>query len=297
MRLLTDALTRAPGASIRRRDWMIDAALLAPGLGYLLLFVCVPLAQVVLRSVGLLAFGAPSRFTLAFFQQIVENNLYRNSVLFSLYFAVVTTIVSLALALLVSALLQIRFPGRAIITVLYKIPLVVPSLVAAFLLMTLIDQGGIIARALSRYGLAWPELVHDRWGLGIIMVLVWHNVPIMIVILSAVMSAIPHDLAAAARNLGASPWQVFVNITVPLSLPGISASALLVFIGVFGAFSIPSLLGAPYPQAVAVIMSNELLERANWGLTSALGTLVTATSAVVLYAYYHLIRRQEAAFR
>ena len=297
MQQATATLPRVTRQQARRREWLIDFALLAPGLGYLLLFMCVPLIQVMLRSVGLLAFGEPSRFTLQFFTKIAENNLYRNSVLFSLYFALVTTSVSLGLALITSALLQIKFPGRTIISVLYKIPLVVPSLVAAFLVLTIIDQGGIIARVLSRYGVEWPELVHDRWGLGIIMVLVWHNVPIMIVILSAVMSAIPQDIAAAARNLGGTPWQVFINITVPLSLPGISASALLVFIGVFGAFSIPSLLGSPYPQAVAVIMSNELLERANWGLTSALGTLVTATSAVVLYAYYRLIRRQEAALR
>ena len=167
---------------------------------------------------------------------------------------------------------------------------------AAFLVLTIIDQGGIISRALP-YGLEWPELVHDRYGLGIILVLVWHNVPIMTVILSAVMSGIPHDVTAAARNLGASPWQVFRNITVPLSLPGISAAALLVFIGVFGAFSIPSLLGAAYPKAIAVVMSNEVLDRANWGLASALGTIVTALSAILLYVYYRLIRRQEAALR
>src|SRR5205807_10276542 len=78
---------------------------------------------------------------------------------------------------------------------------------------------------------------------------------------------------------------------------GISAASLLVFIGVFGAFSIPSLLGAAYPKAIAVVMSNEVLDRANWGLASALGTIVTALSAVLLYVYYRLIRRQEAALR
>lgn len=297
MRQVTVAVPPVSRRQTRRSEWLTDLVLLAPGLGYLLVFMCVPLIQVVLRAFGLLAVGGPSQLTLGFFRQIFDNNLYRDSVLFSLYFALVTTVVSLVLALIVGALLQIQFPGRSIISVLYKIPLVVPSLVAAFLILTLIDQGGIIARVLSRSGVEWPELVHDRWGFGIILVLVWHNVPIMIVILSAVMGAIPSDIAAAARNLGATPWQVFTKITVPLSLPGISAATLLVFIGVFGAFSIPSLLGAAYPQAVAVIMSVALLERANWGLASALGTFVTATSAVVLYAYYRLIRRQEAALR
>src|SRR3989442_14595852 len=111
------------------------------------------------------------------------------------------------------------------------------------------------------------------------------------------MSGIPPDVPAAARNLGASPWQVFRNITVPLSLPGISAASLLVFIGVFGAFSIPSLLGAAYPKAIAVVMSNEVLDRANCALASALGTTVTALSAIRLYVYYRLIRHSEAARR
>ncbi len=297
MQQAATVLPKVSRKQARRGEWLTDLVLLAPGLGYLLLFMLVPLAQVILRGVGLLAIGEPSRLTLDFYRQVFTNNIYRDSIVFSFYFAVVTTVLSLALALMTSALLQIAFPGRSIISVLYKIPLVVPSLVAAFLVLTIIDQGGIIARALSRYGVEWPELVHDRKGFGIIAVLIWHNVPIMIVILSAVMSAIPQDIVSAARNLGANPWQVFSRITVPLSLPGISAASLLVFIGVFGAFSIPSLLGAPYPRAVSVVMTNELLERANWGLASALGTIVTSLSAVVLYVYYRLIRRQEAALR
>lgn len=292
------ALSQVTRAQIRkRREWLVDVLLLAPGLGYLLVFMCVPLAQVVLRGFGLLAIGEPSQLTLGLYREVLANKIDRDSIVFSLYFALGTTIISLILSLVVSALLQIRFPGRFIISVLYKIPLVVPSLVAAFLVLTIIDQGGIIARALQPYGVEWPELVHDRYGLGIILVLVWHNVPIMTVILSAVMSGISHDVTDASRNLGASPWQVFRHVTVPLSLPGISAASLLVFIGVFGAFSIPSLLGAAYPKAIAVVMSNEVLERANWGLASALGTIVTALSAVLLYVYYRLIRHQEAALR
>lgn len=297
MEQATAALPRITRPRTRRREWLTDLVLLAPGVGYLLVFMCVPLAQVVLRGFGLLAIGEPSHFTLSFYREILANRIDRDSIGFSLYFALGTTVISLVLALVTSALLQVNFPGRSLISVLYKIPLVVPSLVAAFLVLTIIDQGGIIARAVARFGVEWPELVHDRWGVGIILVLVWHNVPIMIVILSAVMSAISHDVSDAARNLGASPWQVFRNVTLPLSLPGISAASLLVFIGVFGAFSIPSLVGAAYPKAISVVMSNEVLERSNWALASALGTIVTALSAVLLYVYYRLIRHQEAALR
>jgi putative spermidine/putrescine transport system permease protein len=275
----------------------VDLALLAPGLGYLLIFMGVPLAQVALRGVGLLRLGEASRFTLAFYQTVLGDKIYRDSIVFTLTFAVVTTVLTLALALVLSALLQVKFPGRYLISVLFKVPLVVPSLVAAFLVLTLIDQGAIIARLVGRYGMEWPDIVHDRRATGMIMVLVWHNVPIMIVILTAIMSAIPTDVLDAARNLGATPWQVFRTITVPLSLSGISAAALLVFINVFGAFSIPSLMGPPYPSALAVLMSGAVVERGEWELASALGTLMAAAAAIILYGYYRLVRRQEAALR
>lgn len=280
-----------------QREWLIDLALLTPTLGYLLVFMGLPLTQIALRGFGLLRFEGPSQFTLAFYGKIMGDKIYRDSIVFSLYFSVVTTTLSLILGLVLSVLLRISFPGRHVISVLYKIPLVVPSLMAAFLVLTLIDQGGIISRIISHYGLQWPDLVHDRWATGMIMVLVWHNVPIMIVILSAIMSAIPYDTLDAARNLGATPWQVFRNVTVPLSLSGISAACLLVFINVFGAFAIPSLIGVPYPSAIAVNMSTLVVQRGEWELASALGTLMGAASAVILYGYYRLVRQQETALR
>jgi putative spermidine/putrescine transport system permease protein len=271
--------------------------LLAPGLGYLVIFMGLPLVQVALRGIGMLRFGQPSQFTLQFYQTVLGDKIYRDSIVFTLTFAVVTTVLTLALALVLSALLQVKFPGRYLINVLFKVPLVVPSLVAAFLVMTLIGQGAIIARLVGRYGMEWPDIVHDRRATGMIMVLVWHNVPIMIVILSAIMSAIPIDVLDAARNLGATPWQVFRNITVPLSLSGISAATLLVFINVFGAFAIPSLMGPPYPSSLAVLMSGAVVERGEWEIASALGTLMAAAAAIILYGYYRLVRRHEAALR
>jgi putative spermidine/putrescine transport system permease protein len=281
----------------RRGEWLVDLALLAPTLGFLLVFMGLPLVQVAIRGFGLLRMGGDSQFTLAFYEQILSDRIYRDSIVFSLYFSIVTTILSLALALVLSALLQVNFPGRSVISVLYKIPLVVPSLVAAFLVLTLIDQGGIISRVVSLHGMQVPDITHDRWGTGMIMVLVWHNVPIMIVILSAIMASIPRDVLDAARNLGATPWQVFLNVTVPLSMSGISAASLLVFINVFGAFAVPSLIGPPYPSAVAVNMSNAIIQRGAWELASALGTLMAFASGAFLYGYYLLVRGQEAALQ
>jgi putative spermidine/putrescine transport system permease protein len=284
-------------AARRRRDNWITLLLLAPGVGFLALFLVIPLAQVFLRSVGLAAVGQASRFTWEYYGQFWAEPQYRDGFFFSLWLGVASTLISLATALLFSALMQIRFPGRLLISVLYKIPLVVPSLVAAFLILSLIGPGGILARLVFHWGWAWPRLVYDRWGWGVILVLVWHNVPFMMVIISAVMASIPLDILDAARNLGASPWAVFRHVTVPLSLSGISAATLLVFIQVFGAFAVPSLLESAYPTALPVIMQIEMMDHANWALASALGAVLTLASGLVLFLYYRLVQGRGVGVR
>jgi putative spermidine/putrescine transport system permease protein len=284
-------------AARRRRDNWINLLLLAPGVGFLALFLVIPLAQVFLRSVGLAAVGQASRFTWEYYRQFWTEAQYRDGFFFSLWLGVASTVISLATALLFSALMQIRFPGRLLVSVLYKIPLVVPSLVAAFLILSLIGPGGILARLVFHWGWSWPRLVYDRWGWGVILVLVWHNVPFMMVIISAVMASIPLDILDAARNLGASPWAVFRYVTVPLSLSGISAATLLVFIQVFGAFAVPSLLESAYPTALPVIMQIEMMDRANWALASALGAVLTLASGIILFLYYRLVQGRGVGVR
>jgi putative spermidine/putrescine transport system permease protein len=284
------AVDRTRQAAQSRRAQWINLLLLLPGVGFLALFLVVPLAQVFLRGFGLAGVGQASHFTWDHYRQFWMEAQYRDGFFFSLWLGVASTVISLGVALVFGALMQVRFPGRIVISVLYKIPLIVPSLVAAFLILSLIAPGGILARLVFHWGWDWPRLVYDRWGWGIILVLVWHNVPFMMVIISAVMAGIPHDVIDAARNLGASPWEVFRRVIVPLSLSGISAAALLVFIQVFGAFAVPSLMESAYPLALPVIMQTEMMDRANWALASALGSVLTIASAIVLFAYYRLVQ-------
>jgi len=92
-----------PAQVRRRREWLVDLVLLAPGLGYLLVFMCVPLVQVALRGFGLLAIGEPSQFTLGLYREVLANKIDRDSIIFSLYFALGTTVISLILSLVISA--------------------------------------------------------------------------------------------------------------------------------------------------------------------------------------------------
>lgn len=292
--MTADAQTALRMGRRRRRratDRWIDVSLLAPGCGFLFLAMVVPIAQLLLASIGLFGLGRTSGLTIGNYLDVFGDSLMRSGFFFSLRIALATMLCSVVAATVLTALLQIDFPGRRLVSVLYKIPLVVPSLVAAFLVLTMIGPGGMAARLLAPMKVQWPSFVHDPSGLGIIIVLLWHNIPITALIVSAVAAAIPRDVVEAARNLGAGPWQVFRHVIVPLCVPGISAAALLVFIDSFGTFAIPSLIGPAFPRAISVMMTTEFLLHANWGVASALGVVMIVTTAIVLILYHRLLTR------
>ena len=272
---------------MRRRGGAL-ALLLLPGVGFLALFFALPLLQAVLASVGLGAIGARSGFTLAHYAELFGSPVYRDGLLFSLYLAVAPTVLGLALALPLAVALQQAFPGKRVFATLYKLPLVVPGLVAAFLLMVFLDRGGMAARLLAPLGISLPKLVRDPLGLGAVIAMAWKAVPFMTLIIAGALAAVPADLRLAARTLGAGPLSVFFLIDLPLALPGITAAALLVFVGSTGAFAIPNLLGPIYPQPLSLYMYESAYIENNWGLVAAMGTVLSGIACLVLIAYYRV---------
>ena len=165
-------LAWTPAPALRHR--IETALLLAPGIGLLALAMAIPIGQLVLGSFGLTGIGTAGVFTLAHYVEVLTNPLLRDSLLFSLKISLETAALSTAAAALFATLLMIALPGRRFLAILYKVPLVVPSVVAAFLVVTMIGPGGMAARVFAHAGLTWPQLIHDRQGLGVIIVLLWH---------------------------------------------------------------------------------------------------------------------------
>lgn len=270
--------------------------LLAPSLGFLGLFFGSPLLLAVLGGVGLDNIGtAAPRFTLENYREMLTNRIYLDGLGFTLYLSVASTVLSLAIALPVTALIQRSFAGQRLFNALYKVPLVVPGVVAAFLVLTLVDRGGLLPRAFERVGLEFPQLVRDRLALGVLIGMAWKSVPFMILVIGGAFSSIPRDVLAASRTLGAGAWQTFIRVQIPLALPGITAATLLVFIGSTGAYAIPNLIGPVYPLPISVHMYENAFERNQWGLVAAMGTVLSLTSSLVLLAYYRLTQGAENA--
>src|SRR5262249_25552707 len=136
-----------PAPALRHR--VETGLLLAPGIGLLGLAMAIPIEQLVLGSFDLAGIGTAGAFTLAHYIEVLTNPLLRDSLLFSLEIALATAALSTTAAALFATLLMIELPGKRLLAMLYKVPLVVPSVVAAFLVVTMIGPGGMAARAFS----------------------------------------------------------------------------------------------------------------------------------------------------
>lgn len=269
--------------------------LLAPGVGYLVLFFGLPLGLAFLSSLGIGTLGAKSTFTFRHYAQLFSDSVYFDALLMSVYVSFVPTLVSLAISVPLAALLQAVFPGKRVFTTLYKMPLVVPGVVAAFIVLILLDRGGEISRLIQPLGLRLPKLIRDDWAIGMVIALAWKAIPFMTLIIAGSITSISQDLPAAARTLGANPLSVFFHVTLPLALPGITAATLLVFVSSTGAFAVPYLLGPIYPKPLSVWMYDAAYQDNNWGLACAMGVVMTAVAWIVLVIYYRLTSKRRRA--
>ena len=106
--------------------------------------------------------------------------------------------------------------------------------------------------------------------------------PYMILPIFSALRSIPPELDRAARNLGAGPWRSFIAVTLPLSLPGIYAGCIMVFILSLGFYVTPALVGGPQNLTIATLIGQQVTELLNWPFAGALaGVLLGVTLGLV----------------
>jgi putative spermidine/putrescine transport system permease protein len=133
-------------------------------------------------------------------------------------------------------------------------------------------------------------LTHDDWGLGVVLIQIWKNLPFLTLILAAVLANIPGDLEGAARNLGAGPFAVFRHVLLPLSIPGVQTGVTLVFIGVLGDYAINAIAGPLYPPSLSIRMY--LLGRSfgEWGQAAVIAIIIMVSSLLFAWLFALLAR-------
>ncbi|MCA0432999.1 MAG: ABC transporter permease [Proteobacteria bacterium] len=129
---------------------------------------------------------------------------------------------------------------------------------------------------------------------AVVLVLVYSYLPFMILPLYANLEKLDTTLNEAAMDLGSRPWQVFKDVTLPLSIPGIIAGGLLVFIPASGELVIPSLVGNASDPMIGRVINDEFLTARHWPMASAVAVALLLLLVVPLMAYNHFEAKAQA---
>ncbi len=268
----------------------IDYLLLVPGVGFILLFIGSSIFITITQSFGIFSVTGTSRFTAANWIAIFHDKESLDSILFSLKMGLLSSIGTLLFAFPVALFLRKGGAGKRFLASLIKIPLFIPALVAAFLIINLISFHGIINEGLLALGIIKKPLrmLNDKFGWGVVAIQIWKNMPFVLLILSSSLASIRDDTIDAARNLGAGTFSVLFRIYVPLAMPGILVSMILMFIKAFGDFAIMSVAGPTYPPSIALKMRNTATLFQEWDKAAVLGVIIILTTILITWIYSRL---------
>ncbi len=265
------------------RDPLLFVLLVAVALA-IVVFVVYPLVRVLLASVQL-----DGTFSIAGYLELAERRLYRNALINSLDVGVLVGVLGVALGYLAAFVLtRLDVPGKTILHYITILPIVSPPFVSAVSILFLFGFNGLVTRQL---------LGLDNFSIygfhGVVLSQVFTFAPIAYLSLRGVLASISPTLEDAALNIGATRWQTFCKVSLPLSLPGVAGAFLIVFIELMADFGNPLVLaGASFPmlapQAYLEITGSFNLSR---GATLAIVLLIPSLTAFAIQRSY-LAKRQ-----
>ena len=263
----------------RRLDWS-PLVLLALPLTFLLVIFALPLVRVVWGS-----FFAP-QFTLAAYQRMVTVPVYARVFWITLEISALTTALCVLLGYPAAYFLaSVSARTRQALLLCVIVPFFLSVLVRNYVWMVLLQRTGLLNRVLLGWGLITKPLDLMYNELGVVVAMVNMLLPYMIFPVLSALLAIPPELTHASASLGAGSVRTFWRVTLPLSLPGVAAGGLLVFIVALGFFITPALLGGPKQMMISNLIEFSVRQVLNWPFAFALAnTLLVGT--IALYFVY-----------
>ncbi|MBU2531990.1 MAG: ABC transporter permease [Alphaproteobacteria bacterium] len=281
---------------MRRPSLSAAIVLMLPGAGFIALFLAAALGMSLLQSVGYYNMTGPSGFSLQYWGKVFSSQVW-DSFVYSVWIGTASAFGTLVLAYPLALFLRRRTPWNAFMNTLLRVPLFMPALVAAFILVNIMDYNGLINGTLVGLGLIEKpvRMLRNEWGAIVILIQIWKNVPFQLLIIASVVQTIRTDIEEAAYNLGAGRFEVFRHILLPLSMPGIMIAVVLVFIGAFGDFAINTIAGPTYPPPLAVLMVTSANLMQEWNFAACIGVLIMAVSIVFVFLYTRLARAIQEA--
>ena len=262
---------------VRRNVWLL---LCVPAVLFMLLAFALPLGQMLLRSV----FDPDP--TLDNFQALVEVGGYGKVLANTFRLSAIVTLITLVLGYPVAYLLvHVRGRAAGLLLISVVLPLWTSELVRTFAWMIILGRKGPLNATMQSLGIIDRPLALLFNEPSVLIGSVHIMLPFMILPLYSVMRGIDRELVRAALGMGATPLAAFRHVYLPLSMPGVVAGCLLVFVLATGFYVTPAALGSTAETMIAQLIDTQGRRTLNWGLASALSVVLLVSTTIILILY------------
>jgi ABC-type spermidine/putrescine transport system permease subunit I len=268
--------------SIKRYSFGQSLLLAGPLLLLLGVFYVYPLITLFPESMF-----ADGQFTWEHYEHFFREPLYGHILLRTIRVAVVVTIICFIfgypVAYFLAELKNQKVCNLLMICVL--LPFFTSILVRSYAWIVLFQTKGIINSLFLSIGLIGKPLNILYTEFAVLVGMVHILLPFMILPVYSVLKNIDRNLLRAARNLGANPLKAFARVTFPLSLPGVGAGVMFVFILSLGFFITPALLGGPRTLMITTLIDQQINRLINWDFAGAIVVVLLVTTIILIFIF------------
>ena len=223
------------------------------------------------------------------YRLLLSDSLYLGSYLRSLTIAGSSTLMLLLAGFPIAYALA-RMPRRwqSVLVVLVILPFWTAFLIRIYAWINILQREGLLNQTLLALGIIDEPLAWLASDTAIYIGIVYSYLPFMVLPIYATLEKLDESLLEAAADLGCPPWKAFWLVTMPLSLPGIVAGALLCFIPIVGEFVIPDLLGGSEQLMIGQVLWTEFFSNRDWPAASAVAVVLLCFLIVPVVIYQQM---------
>jgi trehalose transport system permease protein len=284
------------------RKYRFEIALILPMLVYVFSLTVLPILDTVLISLGR---NTADFLTFSHYQTVFGSEVFRAAILNTVIVALLSLTLELGVGMAIALALHVRFRGRGFFRTVTLVPLGVPTIVSGAVMLLLFSRSGYLNALLANLADVIPgwDYLPIGWttkgGITTLFVVaiadMWKVLPVVTLIFLAGLQSVPEDVYEAADVDGATKWQKFSRVTLPLLIPYITMALILRAIDAFRIFELALVLADPIEPVLGTYIGNQYLPPTSNPFTAAAGSIVLFAMIMVFIVLYlrFIGRRQE----
>lgn len=263
--------------------------IIAPVTIFIIIFFILGLCSGIFESLGLRSFTGESGFTFEYYKQLLTNEVFKDSLLYTTRLALISASLALIFSIFILFILYlINNKNGKFLNKILKMPILLPYVVASYLILILFMQSGLLSRLFIHLGIIesfkeFPIFTNEERGIGIIITYIWKSSPFIVMMSYPVLLRIQEKFDDLNYILGVGRKRFFIEVVLPLLGPSLIVSFFIILAFIFTSFETPYILGVTYPKSLAVL-SYEMYSKGNLSTRPLLMAINMVISGIAILA-------------